>query len=286
MSILINLDEYKHWRDEKLANASTKIEACLIEISNPFELTHSEKNKIKLLCQQNNFALFNIGQQSNYPQAIIAINKQLGLIDYDPHLYVQNQGLAYITQSVKKDQVEFIPYTNKAIGWHTDGYYNTIEQCIRAFSLFCITPANCGGENQWIDQQMVYLQLRESNPDVTKALTHTQAMSIPEHTVNGIIRRNSSIGAIFFIDKHSSQLYMRYTQRKKNIKFLDAQEVKQAITILDAYLSTTTEYHFSHTMTTNQGMLCNNILHKRSRFIDSSLKPRLLLRGRYFNRLS
>jgi hypothetical protein len=286
MSILNNLGEYKRWRDGKLANASTKIEACLIEISNPFELARSEKDRINILCQQNNFALFNIEQQNNYPQAIIAINKQLGLTDYDLHLYAQDQGLAHITQSVKKDQAEFIPYTDKAIGWHTDGYYNTIAQRIRAFSLFCVTPANRGGENQWIDQQMVYLQLRESNPDVAKALTHIQAMSIPEHVVNGVVRRKTSIGAIFFIDESSSQLYMRYTQRKKNIKFLDSQEVKQAVTVLDAHLSVTTEYHFSHTMTANQGMLCNNILHKRSGFINNLLNPRLLLRGRYFNRLS
>jgi alpha-ketoglutarate-dependent taurine dioxygenase len=286
MSILNNLDEYKRWRDGKLANASTKIESYLIEISNPFELACSEKDRIKILCQQNNFALFNIEQQNNYPQAIIAINKQLGLTDYDPHLYAQDQGLAHITQSVKKDQTEFIPYTDKAIGWHTDGYYNTIAQRIRAFSLFCVTPANRGGENQWIDQKMVYLQLRESNPDVAKALTHIHAMSIPEHVVNGVVRRKTSIGAIFFIDEPSSQLYMRYTQRKKNIKFLDSQEVKQAVTVLDAHLSVTTEYHFSHTMTANQGILCNNILHKRSGFIDNPLNPRLLLRGRYFNRLN
>lgn len=286
MSILNNLDKYKRWRDGKLANASTKIEACLIEISNPFKLSCSEKDRIKILCQHNNFTLFNIEQQNNYPQAIIAINKQLGLTDYDPHLYAQDQGLAHITQSVKKDQAEFIPYTEKAIGWHTDGYYNTMAQRIRAFSLFCVTPANRGGENQWIDQQMVYLQLRESNPDVAKALTHIHAMSIPEHIVNGVVRRKTSIGAIFFIDESSSQLYMRYTQRKKNIKFLDSQEVKQAVTVLDAHLSTTTEHHFRHTMTANQGLLCNNILHKRSGFINNPLNPRLLLRGRYFNRLN
>jgi len=286
MSILNNLDKYKRWRDGKLANAGTKIEACLIEISNPFKLSRSEKDRIKILCQHNNFALFNIEQQNNYPQAIIAINKQLGLTDYDSHLYAQDQGLAHITQSVKKDQAEFIPYTDKAIGWHTDGYYNTMAQRIRAFSLFCVTPANRGGDNQWIDQQMVYLQLREFNPDIAKVLTHIHAMSIPEHIVNGVVRRKTSIGAIFFIDESSSQLYMRYTQRKKNIKFLDSQEVKQAVSVLDAHLSVTTEYHFSHTMTANQGMLCNNILHKRSGFINNPLNPRLLLRGRYFNRLN
>ncbi len=286
MSILNNLDEYKCWRDDKLENSNTNIETCLIEINNPFKIIKSEKDKIKLLCQKNNFVLFHIKQQSNYPKAIIAINKQLGLVDYDSHLYVLNQGLANITKNVKKDQSKFIPYTDKAIGWHTDGYYNKISQRIRAFSLFCVTPASYGGENKWINQQIVYLQLRESNPDVAMALTHIQAMNIPEHAINNIVKRKASIGAIFFIDQSTSQLYMRYTQRKKNIIYSNSQEVRQAITVLDKYLKTTTKYHFSHTMTANQGILCNNILHKRSAFTDNPTNPRLLLRGRYFNRLN
>jgi hypothetical protein len=48
--------------------------------------------------------------------------------------------------------------------------------------------------NQWIDPQMVYLLLRENNVDVVKALTHPQAMSIPEHEVDGQVRRAKSTG--------------------------------------------------------------------------------------------
>lgn len=286
MSILDNFDKYQYWRDEKLANAVNSIEQCLLEIANPSVLSTAEKDKIQYLCRTNNFALFEIKAQDDYAQAIVQINRQVGLIDYDQHLYAQNDGLAYVTQSNKQEQrSEFIPYTNKAIGWHTDGYYNAQNNQVRAFSLFCVSPSATGGVNQWIDPQMVYLLLREDNIDVVKALSHPQAMSIPEHKMDGQVRRAKSTEAIFFIDEPSIELYMRYTQRKKNIEFLDSLEVKQAVTLLDDLLKTTTPHHFEYTMNANQGLICNNVLHNRSAFVDDPEHPRLLLRGRYSNRV-
>lgn len=283
--LLDNLDDYRYWRDKKLANAPTQLIDCIIEIRNPFKLSNAEKNKITSLCQKGNFALFKIQPVDQYDKAIISINTQLGLKDFDQHLFVKTGGLAHITQSDKKDQGEFIPYTDKNLGWHTDGYYNAIEQRIRAFSLFCAKPAAQGGVNEWIDPQMIYLLLREDNLDVVKALVHPKAMIIPEHKVGGEVRRATSTGPIFFIDESSKELSMRYTQRKKNIEFLDSLEIKQAVERLDVLLNTTTDYHFKHLMQTGQGMLCNNILHKRSAFTDDRDNPRLLLRGRYFNRI-
>jgi alpha-ketoglutarate-dependent taurine dioxygenase len=284
--IVSSADDYQFWRDEKLANATTNIENCLIEINNPKQLTQAEKNRIIQLCRFNNFALFIMPEQQNYSSSIINFNQQFGLNAFDAHLYAKDKGMAHITQSNKKDQAEFIPYTNHAIGWHTDGYYNARENRIRAFSLFCINPAQSGGENQWLDHQMAYLLLREENPDVVKALIHPQAMSIPKHIVDGSVRRETSVGPIFFVDDKTQQLYMRYTQRKKNIEFHNSQEIKQAVAILDKCLANNTPYHFTHTMKANQGLLCNNILHKRSAFIDNKDNPRLMLRGRYFNNIN
>jgi alpha-ketoglutarate-dependent taurine dioxygenase len=284
--IVSSADDYQFWRDEKLANATTNIENCLIEINNPKQLTQAEKNQITKLCSFNNFALFNIPEQQNYSSSIVDFNQQFGLNTFDNHLYAKDMGMAHITQSDEKDQAEFIPYTNQTIGWHTDGYYNTKENRIRAFSLFCINQAQSGGENQWLDHQMAYLLLREENPDVAKALTHPQAMSIPQHIVDGKVRRKTSVGPIFFVDDKTQQLYMRYTQRKKNIEFHNSQEIKQAVAILDKCLANNTPYHFTHTMNANQGLICNNILHKRSAFIDNKDKPRLMLRGRYFNNIN
>ncbi len=283
--LLNNLDEYQYWRDEKLAHAPTQLNDCIVEIDDAFNLRLAEKDKILSLCQQGNFALFQIQPVDQYDEAIVSINTQLGLKDFDQHLFVKTQGLALISQSNKKDQGEFIPYTDKSLGWHTDGYYNAIEQRIRAFSLFCVRPALAGGANEWIDPQMIYLLLREHNPDITKALTHPEAMTIPEHKVDGKVRRATSTGPIFFIDELTNELSMRYTQRKKNIELLDSAEIKQAVEHLDTQLNTNTDYHFQHTMQTGQGLLCNNVLHKRNHFTDDKHSPRLLLRGRYFNRI-
>ncbi len=286
MSILDNSDNYKCWRDKKLANVVDDINLCMVEIANPFALTIAEKTAIQRLCEYNNFALFAIKAQKDYEQAIIQINHQMGLVDYDQHLYAQNNGLAYVTKSNKIGQLGFITYTNKALGWHTDGYYNAIENRVRAFSLFCIAPSVTGGVNQWIDPQMVYLLLREENQDVVEVLSHPQAMSIPEHKVNGKVRRAKSVGPIFFIDEIDNTLCMRYTQRKKNIEFLNSTELQQALALLDDLLKTKTPYHFEHLMNANQGLICNNVLHNRSMFVDHPSKPRLLLRGRYTNRVT
>jgi hypothetical protein len=56
-------------------------------------------------------------------------------------------------------------------------------------------------------------------------------------------------------------------------------EVKQAMTLLDDLLKIPTPHHFEHTMKANQGLICNNILHNRSAFVDDPQHPRLLLRG-------
>ena len=284
-SVLAHHDTYQHWRDAKLEHAATDIEQTLVEIQDPRSLSTTEKAQIKQLCDQNNFALFQIKAQSDYSDAVNQINAQFGLFEFDQHLYVGDQGLAHITPNEQQTQGEFIPYTTRAINWHSDGYYNDLAHRIRAFSLFCANPAKEGGENQWIDPQMLYILLKEDNADVAQALTHPQAMTIPEHRFDGVVRRARSIGPIFFVDEKTSELYMRYTQRKKHIEFCDSTEVQEAVQILDQLLAQETDYHFRHTMCTGQGILCNNVPHTRSGFVNNPDSPRLMLRGRFFERI-
>ncbi|KAA0444685.1 MAG: TauD/TfdA family dioxygenase [Candidatus Thioglobus sp.] len=278
------LDNYQFWRDEKLANAAGSLEECLVEVANPQKLTAAEAGKIKQLCADNNFALFTIPPQSDYPRAIIDFNQQFDLTNQDQHLYLQNDGLAHITQSSERGQSEFIPYTDRAIGWHTDGYYNAPSQRIRAFSLFCVTPAASGGISQWIDPQMAYILLREKNADAADALANPQALGVPEHIVDGIVRRAASVGPIFFIDEQTRQLSMRYTQRKRYILPYSA-EVGQAVEVLDDILQSKNPQRFEYRLDANQGIICNNVIHNRSTFTDDLSRPRLLLRGRYGNRI-
>ncbi|WP_369176904.1 TauD/TfdA family dioxygenase [Candidatus Thiodubiliella endoseptemdiera] len=280
-NVLTNLSDYQFWRDEKLAKAASKLDPCIVDIHNPLTLTTAEKSKIQSLCQQNNFALIQTQTQADYSHAIVHLNQQLGLKAYDRHLFVNNDTLAHITPTSNPQQGEFIPYTNKAIGWHTDGYYNPPEQRIRSFSLFCVNPASSGGENSWLDNEILYILLRQQSPEAAALLTRTNAMTIPAHSEKGKILRPESTGAIFMQD--NKRLYLRYTQRKKNVQFAD--EVRAAVALLDEILAQGSPYHFQHLITQNQGIICNNVIHKRSGFVDDERSPRLLLRGRYFERI-
>jgi len=284
VSILTSMDEYKFWHDEKLTRSITNIDECLVDIFNPDRLTSSEKDKVLQLCTVNNFALFQLQNIDSFTNdSITNISAQFGLTNSDDHLYAPKSGLSRITQSKNEEQATFIPYTSKAISWHTDGYYNPTSKRIRAFTLFCVNKAASGGSNAWIDPQIVYLLLRENNPDVARALTHSNAMTIPTHEVNGSIRRPKSTGPIFFIDKVTKKLSMRYTQRKKNILFLNSIELKQAVEYLDKLLDSDSAHHFKLLFEPGQGIICNNVIHNREQFSDDPSRPRLLLRGRYYN---
>ncbi len=302
-TILNNVDYYKRWRDEKLKNASTTIDKCLVEISHPFVLSVSEKSKISVLCSQHNFALYRVknvqhvpqstqikksrksGQKSEYfVRSTIAINQQLGLKNYDKHLFAKSNGLAYI--SCSEDGENFIPYTNQLLNWHTDGYYNGASKRIRSFSLFCVSRAAAGGENYWIDHELVYILLREKNLDFIKALEHPSAMSIPKHQVGKNIRRPATQGAVFFIDMQSGKLMMRYTKRKHNVIWANIPFLNAAKIALEKILDSSTPYHFRYLMQQGEGFLCNNILHRRSAFSENKTMQRLILRGRYFERIA
>ncbi|MDC9715283.1 MAG: TauD/TfdA family dioxygenase, partial [Gammaproteobacteria bacterium] len=238
--MLNNSDDYKYWRDKKLANTAQSIEQCLVEIKNPSALTVAEKDKIQCLCRANNFVLVQTQAQNDYSHSIVQLNQQLGLNAHDKHRFVSDDTLAHITPTDNPQQGEFIPYTTKAIGWHTDGYYNPPKQRIRSFSLFCVNPASSGGENSWLDNDLLYILLRQRSPEAAELLTRADAMTIPAHTENGKILRPESTGAIFMLDQQ--QLYLRYTQRKKYVQFAD--EVTAAVVLLDDILANGSPYHF------------------------------------------
>jgi hypothetical protein len=278
-SILTSDDLYKNWRDEKLNNYQN-IDKCLVEINNPKSLLSSEKEKIKQLCKTNNFALIKLAKSDDYFDKVLSINKSLGLLENDKHFFL-DEALAKITPKDKK-QGEFIPYTTRKLGWHTDGYYNSYENRIRSFTLFCENPAISGGVNQWLDIEMLYITLREKNPELTKLLTQKNAMTIPAHIENDRVIREKSTDSIFLIDELSGSLFMRYTQRKTNIEFADG--LSEAINFLNENIANNSYTH-THLMQKGEGIINNNVIHNRTNFENDENNPRVMLRGRYFVRI-
>ena len=274
---------YETWRDEKLANYRTKPASLFVEINNPLQLSSAEKIAITDNCRSNNLSFIKVKPNSDIRRSIYSINAQLGLVDFDPHLCVEGDGLVVIEDTNAPKKGGYVPYSNKALNWHTDGYYNQMDALVGSFSLYCIQPAAEGGENRWIDPEMLYIHFRELNPDIVSALSQSTTLTIPERRDGDKIVREASIGPVFFIDKASQKPKMRFTQRKRNINWLESTEITAALSELNAFLAGETEIHHQYKLAAGEGLVCNNVLHNRSAFNDSSQQRRKLLRGRYKN---
>ena len=274
---------YETWRDEKLANYRAKPASLFVEINNPLQLSSAEKKAMTNNCRSNNLSFITVKPNGDIRGAISSINAQLGLVDFDPHLCAEGDGLVVIEDTNAPKKGGYVPYSNQALNWHTDGYYNQMDALVGAFSLYCIEPAIEGGENRWIDPEMLYIHFRELNPDIIYALSQVGALTIPERREGDKITREVSTGPVFFIDRVSQKPKMRFTQRKRNIHWLQSTSLTDALDVLNNFLSSDSEIHHQYKLAAGEGLICNNVLHNRSAFADNTEQKRKLLRGRYIN---
>lgn len=81
---------------------------------------------------------------------------------------------------------------------------------------------------------------------------------------------------------------MRYSDRKRNIEWKSDALVTDARKRLCNILRNTEKNIIRLRLQPGQGVICNNVLHRRSGFKDSTNKDkkRLLFRARYLNRVS
>lgn len=279
---------YKKWRDKKLALPIFNPEQDIIPIANMGNITELELGSIRECCTDYNFALYHFTEQALADKKNIHhLMTRLGVTKIDKNLYSDDDSLSSITTSDAKHQRDFIPYTTKPLSWHTDGYYNSPDSTIRSFILHCVQPALAGGVSHFIDHEMIYIHLRELNLDYITALQQSDAMTIPANIIDGKIIRPEQSGPVFSVDL-SGNLHMRYSARKRNIRWKNDPLLNEAVKQLELIWDLGSPYIYSYTLQKNQGIINNNILHNRTHFVDHDdiSKKRLLYRGRYYNRVT
>lgn len=150
--------------------------------------------------------------------------------------------------------------------------------------LHCKHPAETGGESLIMDHEIAYILLRDKNPDLINALMEEDAMTIPANILDGEIIRKAQTGPVFSISE-SGQLHMRYSARKRNIEWKQTEPILEAVDFLENLFKSDSPYILKHTLRSGEGLICRNILHRRTSFVDSedTDKKRLLYRGRYFD---
>jgi alpha-ketoglutarate-dependent taurine dioxygenase len=209
---------------------------------------------------------------------------QLGLERLDGNYLVDDDGISSITPGAGT-RGEFIPYTDRAIGWHTDGYYNPASRRIRAMTLHCVRAAAEGGESALMDHELAYLLLRDEDPEFVRALSAPDALTIPPRLEGETVARPAETGPVFSVDEPEGVLHMRYTARGVNIAWKYDERTRAARAALERILADS-PHVFRLRLEPGMGIVCNNVLHARTAFRDTPQHRRLLYRARYYDRIA
>jgi alpha-ketoglutarate-dependent taurine dioxygenase len=286
-----NDDGFRRWRDEKLDAYPNSPGALMVEVKDPARLSDGEFKALQERIAKANMALY--AAPAGYKitkETVRAIDARFGLRRVDKNLKADEDGITSLR--VREGQAgkgaHYIPYSNRAINWHTDGYYNPPDREIRAMSLHCACQADEGGGNALFDPDIAYMLLREKNPQWARALCHPQAMTIPANEEEAGYVRPAQSGPVFSLDPRGEGLHMRFTARTRSIQWRDDTLTRQAVSYLIDILNGSGPYVFRHRMQAGQGLICNNVLHNRTAFTDapSGGRQRLLFRARYPGRIN
>lgn len=280
---------YARWREEKLDTAPSRLDDIVVTVGDPRRLSADERRRIVELNARCNMALY-VGRTGGDPDKDIPrlLGEQLGLATLDGHWLTDSDGispLSVIGAEQRGERKDFIPYTDKPIKWHTDGYYNPPERTIRGLVLHCVQSAATGGENQLLDHELVYIALRDENPDYIRALSAPAAMTIPPRMDEDGEARGAQPGPVFSVNADGT-LHMRYTARTVSIAWREDAITQAAVAALAKLLAMPPPWTLHGRLEPGMGLVCNNVLHDRSGFTETAEKRRLLYRARYYERVA
>lgn len=258
-----------------------------MRIDNPIDPSGSERAEAAEIVRCTNFFLYRTPAKG-MPGRDVAqgLARAFGLRRLDSNPMADDDGLSQVT--VRKGGAKrYIPYTDRPIQWHTDGYYNAPDRQIRGFLLHCEQSAAEGGESRIMDHEIVYILLRERDPDLVAALFHPEAMTVPADEADGREPRPARTGPVFSVDPASGALHMRYTARTRSIVWLDDARVRAAAEVLTDILDDpASPYVVRHRLEPGEGVVCNNVLHGRTAFRDDAAHKRLVWRARSYDRIA
>ena len=282
---------YRAWRARKLADRPRDAAGLVVDVADPQVLGEAERAALLRHCARCNMAIYRTAPGADQDKGVLrALAAQLGLLRLDANWLADEDGISSITvrrggPAAGQDRGAFIPYTDHALKWHTDGYYHPGERRIRAMLLHCARPAVQGGENLLLDHELAYIAVRDASPRWVRALMADDAMTIPARTdAVGAVRPAQS-GPVFSVDPRDGTLHMRYTARTRSIGWKQDQDTLAAVAFLEDFLAGGPEGALRVRLDAGMGLVSHNVLHDRSAFVDDPARPRLVYRARYLDRL-
>jgi hypothetical protein len=283
---LDNEAAYRAWRARKLESRPARADELIVEVRDPRRLSAAEQQAILARCRAANMAVYASNGADAEDKAIpAALARQFGLQHIDHNWLADGDAITPLTVHARGARPDYIPYTNRPIKWHTDGYYNPPQQQVRGLLLHCVRPAAHGGQNALLDHELAYIWLRDLDPDYVRALMQPDVMTIPARLEQGRVVRPEQAGPVFSVNPADGALHMRYTARARNVRWKDEAVVTEARRRLEQWLNGTSSYVYRLRLESGMGLLCNNVLHDRAGFEDAEDAPRLLYRARFYDRM-
>ncbi|HHO69330.1 MAG TPA: taurine catabolism dioxygenase TauD [Gammaproteobacteria bacterium] len=277
---------YGAWRERKLADFPASIGELRVPVADGLRLQPAETAAIGEALRRANLAVYRLADPSSGDKVLVRqLGRQFGLERLDDNLCADEDAITSLQVVGRRREGEYIPYTDRRLNWHTDGYYNSPDRQIRAIVMHCVRPAAEGGENALLDHEIAYILLRDEDPALVEALMQPDAMTIPPNVQDGRVLRPAQGGPVFSVDAHG-HLHMRYSARARNIEWKDDARVRRAAERLLGLFEDASPYIFRHRLEAGEGIISNNVLHCRTAFSDDPAagRGRLLYRARYFDR--
>jgi Taurine catabolism dioxygenase TauD, TfdA family len=283
---------YAAWRAAKLASYPKSAAELKVTVSDLASPTPQERAALLNLCARANVAIYGSGELGTDPVrvrlALRALADAFRLRHMEDHRSSGADGIVAIEVASEGGRAGYIPYSDRPISWHTDGYYNYHgpSRSVQAMVLHCVRDAAEGGVNQLLDHEIAYIRLRDRDPSFIEAFMHPEAMTIPAGEEAHGRPRPDNVGPVFFIDPATGALVMRYTARKRYVYWRQDEATRRAVEALEEILASD-PLTFTYRMRPGEGLICNNVLHNRSGFDNGgAAKGRLLYRVRYHDRLA
>ena len=285
-----DLDEpeaYARWRAARLAVQPQRLADLIVDVADPRCLSAHERVAMLDRCARANMVVYRspvVEEDKSLPRRLGA---QLGLHRLDANWLADEDGISPIAVSTPQAgaRADFIPYTDKPIRWHTDGYYHPQSRRIEGMVLHCVRAAGEGGLSGLVNHDRLYIALRDANPSWVRALMAPDAMTIPERADDHGVARPAQSGPVFSVLPGAGALHMRYTARTRSIAWKDDPDTRAAVAFLEQLLASEAPWIFHLQLQPGMGIVANNVPHERSAFTDDPQRPRLLYRARYLDRV-
>ena len=267
--------EFLRWAEEKEKNIPQNTDGILVNIHDINNVKISEVSKIKEIINKYNCCIYSSKTVLKSNTNLLKFVELVGMKTYDCNNIESNE-ISTITP-LQNNKVNYIPYTDKSLNWHTDGYYD--RKSIFSWLLHCVNPAAQGGENYLLDHELALREYVLKNDDINNLMAE-DAITIPES--KDTLRSEIST-YIFSLKNQYKKLHMRFSMRKDNIG--TSPKASSAVIKLRKIIEDDcAKYSLTYKLQKNEGIITNNILHGRKAFKDDKVK-RKLLRIRSYERL-